>query len=88
MKCRYFWVKISVYIKINPFFCNLTAKVLKFIVIKYLVLNLMLHYSTNIYLVVFTNKFRQNIFIFASKSDIVIFRYILRNACFAITLPY
>ena len=50
-----FWGKNQcLYKKINTFFCNLTAKVLKFIVIIYLVLNLMLHYSTYIYLVVLT----------------------------------
>ena len=29
MKCLYFWVKISILIKINQNFCNLTGKVLK-----------------------------------------------------------
>ena len=43
----------------------------------------MLHYSTYIHPVVYTNKTRQNIF--ASKSYIFIFRYILGNACIAIT---
>ena len=28
IKCLYFWVKISVFIEINPIFCNLTGKVL------------------------------------------------------------
>ena len=50
--------------KNNPFFCNLTAKVLQFIVLIYIGLNLMLHYSTYIYPVVFTYKTCQNIFFF------------------------
>ena len=29
MKCLYFWVKISIFIKNNPFFCNPTGKVFK-----------------------------------------------------------
>ena len=85
MKCLYFWVKISIFIKNNPIFCNLTGKVLIFLVFIYLVLNLMLHYSTYIYPVVFTYKTCQNILFFASKTDICIFRCILENACFAIS---
>ena len=46
----------------------------------------MVHYSTCIYLVVYTLKRkRQNIFVLTSKSDILTIRYILRNACIAIT---
>ena len=29
MKCLYFWVRISIFIKNNPFFCNRTGKVFK-----------------------------------------------------------
>ena len=29
MTCLYFWVKISIFIKINPIFCNQTGKVFK-----------------------------------------------------------
>ena len=67
------------------FFVIGQVKFLKFIVFVYLVLNLMLHYSTYIYPVVFTYKTCQNIFFLASKTDIFIFRYILGNACFAIS---
>ena len=87
MKCLYFWVKISVffYKKIIQFCVNVQVKFLKFIVFIYLVLNLMLPYSTYIYPVVFTYKTCKNIFFFASKTDIIIFRYILDNACFAVS---
>ena len=30
MKCLYFWVKISIFIKDNPIFCNRTGKVFKY----------------------------------------------------------
>ena len=57
MKCLYLWVKISIFIKkIIQFFAIGQVKFLKFIVFIYLVLNLMLHYSTYIYLVVLTYK--------------------------------
>ena len=82
MKCLYFWVKISIFIRNNPFFVIRQVKFLKFIVFIELVLKLMLHYSTDIYPVVFTYKTCRNIFFFfASKTDIFIFRYILGNAC-------
>ena len=42
------------YKKNNPIFCNWTGKVLENYSFIYLVLNLMLHYSTYIYPVVFT----------------------------------
>ena len=54
MKCHYFWVKIRIFIKDNPFFVIGQVKFLKFIVFIYLVLDLMLHYSTYIYPVMFT----------------------------------
>ena len=85
MKCFYFWVKISIFIKNNPNFCNRTGKVFKICSFIYLVLNLMLHYSTNIYLVVFTYITCQKFSFLASKTDIFIFRYILGNACFTIS---
>ena len=62
MKCLYFLVKISIFIKIIQFFVIGQVKFLKFIVFVYLVLNLMLHYSTYIYPVVFTNKTCQSVF--------------------------
>ena len=73
------------YKKIIHFFAIEQVKFLKFIVFIYLVLNLMLHYSTYIYPVVFTYKTCQIFSFLASKTDIFIFRYILRNACFAIS---
>ena len=86
MKCLYFWVKISIFIKNSPiFFVIGQVKFLKFIIFIYLVLNLMLHYSTYIYPVVFTYKTCQIFSVFASKTDILIFRYILGNACFAVS---
>ena len=69
MKCLYFWVKISIFIKkIIHFFVIRQVKFLKFIVFIYLVLNLMLHYSTYIYPVVFTYKTCQNIFFFGLEN--------------------
>ena len=87
MKCLYFWVKISIFIKKNnTIFVIGQVKFLKFIVFIYIALNLMLHYSTYIYPVVFTYKTCQIIFFFfASKTDIFIIRYILGNAWFAIS---
>ena len=86
MKCLYFWVKISIFIKkIIQIFVIGQVKFLKFIVFIYFVLNLMLRYSTYIYPVVFTYKTCQNIFLFCLETDIFIFRYILGNACFAIS---
>ena len=86
MKCLDFLVKISIFIKkLSHFFLIGQVKFLKFIVFSYLVLYLMLHYSTYIYPVVFTYKTCQNMFFFASKTDIFIFRYILGNACFTIS---
>ena len=51
----------------------------------YLVLNLMLYLLNYIHLDVYTSKTRQILSLFASKSDILISRYILENACIAIT---
>ena len=85
MKRFIFWVKISIFIKNNPKFSNLPDKVFKIYSFFYLVLNLMLHYSTYTYSVVFTYKIFQIFFSFASKTDIFIIRYILGNACFAIS---
>ena len=85
MKCLYFWVKKKYfYKKIINFFVIRQEKFLKFIVFIYLVLNLMLHYSTYIYPVVFTYKTCKIFSFFASKTDICIFRYIFGNVCFAI----
>ena len=56
MKCLYFWVNQYLYKKIIQFFVIGQVKFLKCLVFIYLVLNLMLHYSTYIYLVVFTYK--------------------------------
>ena len=56
MKCLYFWVEISIFIKNNLFFVIGQVNFLKFIVFVYLVLNLMLYYSTYIYPVEFTYK--------------------------------
>ena len=67
------------------FFVIGQVKFLKFTVFIYFVLNLLLHYSTYIYLVMFTYKNCQNIYFFASKTVIFIFRYIFWNACFAIS---
>ena len=64
MKCFYFWVKISIFIKNNPIFSNGQIKFIKFIVFVYLVLNLMPHYSTYTYSVVFTYKTCQIVFFF------------------------
>ena len=50
MKCLYFLLKISIFIKNNPFFVVRQVKFLKFIVSIYLVINLMLHCSTYIYI--------------------------------------
>ena len=44
-----------------------------------------LHFSTYIYPVMYTYKTSQNIFVFDSKFDLLILRYILGNACIAIT---
>ena len=52
------------YKKLIQIFAIGQVKFLKFIVFTYLVLNLMLHYSTYIYPVVFTYKTCQNIFFF------------------------
>ena len=68
MKCLLFWVKISIFIKKIHFFVMGQVKFLKFIVFVYLVLNLMLHYSTYIYPVVFTYKTCQNIFLFGLEN--------------------
>ena len=71
MKCLYFWVKNSIFIKNNPFFFVIwQVKFLKFIVFIYLVLNLMLPYSTYIYPVVFTYKTCQNIFLFCLENGL------------------
>ena len=77
---QYFYKK-----KIIKIFVIGQIKFLKFILIIYLVLNLMLHYSTYIYTIMFTYKTCQIFSFFASKTDIFIFRYILVNACFAIS---
>ena len=73
------------YKKIIQFFVTGQVKYLKFIIFIYLVLNLMLLYLTYIYPVVFTDKTCQKVSFFASKTDIFIFRYILGNACFAVS---
>ena len=70
MKCLYFWVKNSIFIKNNPIFCYLTGKVFKIYSFIYLVLNLMLLYSTYIYPVVFTYKTCQNIFLFCLENGL------------------
>ena len=49
-QCLDFWVKISVFINLNTDFCNLADKVLNYRVAIYLVSNVMLNYSTYIYL--------------------------------------
>ena len=49
-QCLDFWVKIGVFINLNTHFCNLADKVLKYRFAILLVSNLMLNYSTNIYL--------------------------------------
>ena len=56
------------YKKNYPFFCNRTFKVFKIYSFIYLVLNLMLHYSTYIYPVVFTYKTCQNILFFGLEN--------------------
>ena len=56
------------YKKIIHFFVIRQVKFLKFIAFIYLVLNLMLHYSTYIYPVVFTYKTCQNIFFFCLEN--------------------
>ena len=68
MKCLYFWVKISIFIKNNPFFVIGQVKFLKFIVFSYLVLNLMLHYSTYIYPVAVTYKTCQKLSLFCLEN--------------------
>ena len=68
MKCLYFLVKISIFIKNYPIFVIGQVKFLEFIVFIYLVLNLMLHYSTYISPVVFTYKTCQNIFFFCLEN--------------------
>ena len=59
---------MSIYIKKIQIFVIGQVKFLKSIVFIYLVLNLMLHYSTYIYPVVFTNKTCQNIFFFCLEN--------------------
>ena len=49
MKCLYFWVNISIFIKKIQFFVSGQVKFLKFIVFIYIVLNLILPHSTYIY---------------------------------------
>ena len=56
MKCLYIWVKISIFIKKIQYSVIGQVKFLKVIVFIYLVLNLMLRYSTYIYPVAFTYK--------------------------------
>ena len=56
------------FIKNNPIFVIWQVKFLKFIVFIYLVLNLMVHFSTNTYPVVFTYKTCQNIFFFCLEN--------------------
>ena len=68
IKCLYFLVKMSIFIKNNPNFCNRTGKVFLMYSFIYLVLILMLHYSTYIYPVVFTDKTCQNIFFFCLEN--------------------
>ena len=80
-----FLVKISIFIKNNPFFCNRTGKVFK---IYGLYLScfkfdaaIQLTYILSCLLIKPAKIFS----IFALKTDIFIFRYILGNACFAIS---
>ena len=70
MKCLYFWVKISNFMrkKIIHFFVIGHVKFLRFIVFIYRVLNLMLHSSTYICPVVFTYKTCRNIFFFCLEN--------------------
>ena len=58
------------YKKNNPILCNLTDKVFKIYSFTYLVLILMLPYSTYIYPVVFTYKTCQNIFLFCLENGL------------------
>ena len=67
MKCLYFWVKISIFIKNYPIFCYRTGKVFKIFSCYLSCLNLMLPYSTDIYPVMFTYKTWQNIFFFLPR---------------------
>ena len=82
-----FWGENQYFYKKIHFFVIRQVKFKTNIVLIYLVLNLMLHYPTYIYPVVFTYKTCKNIiyFFFAWKTDIFILRYILENACFAIS---
>ena len=74
------------FVNLNTNFCNLAYKVLKFRAVIELVSNLMLNYSTYIYLYrVYLKKKHQNIFVLTLKSGILIFRYILRNSCIDVT---
>ena len=69
IKCLYFCVKISIFIKkIIKIFEIRQVKFLKSLAFIYIVLNLMLQYSTYIYLVVFTYKTCQNIFFFCIEN--------------------
>ena len=61
----FFWGENQYFYK--KYFQLLQVKILKFIVIIYLVLNLMQHYSTYIYPVVYTYKSRQNYFGFSPQ---------------------
>ena len=86
MKCLLFLGENQYFYKKKiHFFVIRQLKFLKFIVFIYRVLNLMLHYSTYIYPVVFTLKPAKIFSFLALKTDIFIFRYILGNACFAIS---
>ena len=74
----FFLVKISIFIKNNPFFCNRTGKVFKI-------------YSLYLSCCKFDAAIQLTYILScllikpASKTDIFIFRYILGNACFAIS---
>ena len=73
-----------IYFKHIGFIVIRQVKFLKYIVFVNLVLNVMLYFSTSIHLVVYIYKTRQIFLLFASKSDTLISRYILGNACIVI----
>ena len=86
MKFLDFWVKISIFIKNNPIFRNRTGnsfKIYSFYLscFKFDAALFNLHISCRVY---FQNMPKYFLFL-ASKTDIFIFRYILGNACFAIS---
>ena len=84
MKCLYFWVKISIFIKNNPIFYNRTDKVFK-IYSFYLSCFKSDAALFNLHISCLLIKLAKIVSFFASKTDISIFGYILGNACFAIS---